>query len=81
MQRTTAKLTTMTIATAALVLAGTTAFAGSAAADGSRNRLSGPPVTVLQCEEGGGFVATDIRTRRDYCEGGEYNGRYVTWDY
>ncbi|GAA1993426.1 hypothetical protein GCM10009738_88000 [Kitasatospora viridis] len=39
-----------------------------------------PPVTVIQCEEGGGWVASDIRERREFCLGGEFNDRYVTWE-
>jgi hypothetical protein len=77
------KRTLIILAAAALVLATGTAVAGTAAAAavvGGQTRLSGPPVTVLQCEEGGGFVATDIRSRQEFCAGGEYNGRYVTWE-
>ncbi|MGW8881649.1 hypothetical protein ACWGRV_22000 [Streptomyces sp. NPDC055663] len=67
-------------AAAALALTAGAFVTGTAHAAGSaRDHLSGPPVTVLQCEAGGGFVATDIRTRQDFCAGGTYNHRYVIW--
>ncbi|MFD8708517.1 hypothetical protein ACFV1W_39050 [Kitasatospora sp. NPDC059648] len=59
---------------AALSLGGVPAFAIE------HVRHLDPPVTVLQCEEGGGFVAADIRTRREFCVGGEFNDHYVTWE-
>ncbi|MFE6056579.1 hypothetical protein ACFQ6N_38055 [Kitasatospora sp. NPDC056446] len=36
-----------------------------------------PPVTVVQCEEGDGWVATDISEHREFCAGGDYDDRYV----
>lgn len=72
--------TTASLATAALALAATAFVTGNAqAAAPADDHLPGPPVTVLQCEDGGGFVATDIRTRRDFCAGGAYDNRYVLW--
>ncbi|MET8747834.1 hypothetical protein [Streptomyces sp. NPDC004728] len=68
------------LAAAALALTASAFVTSTAnAADLARDHLSGPPVTVLQCEAGGGFVATDIRTRQDFCAGGTYNNRYVIW--
>ncbi|MFH9352187.1 hypothetical protein [Kitasatospora sp. NPDC017646] len=62
------------LATAALPLGGVPAFAID------HVRHLDPAVTVLQCEEGGGFVAADIRTRRGFCVGGEFNDHYVVWE-
>ncbi|MFJ9611515.1 hypothetical protein ACIRS1_34765 [Kitasatospora sp. NPDC101176] len=36
-----------------------------------------PPVSVQDCEEGGGWLAVDIRERRLFCHGGQYNDRYI----
>ncbi|MGF1427109.1 hypothetical protein [Kitasatospora sp. LaBMicrA B282] len=74
---------TAALATAAAALAGAVLFTGTARAQplaGSHVRFSDPPVTFRQCEEGGGWVATDIASRREFCVGGRYNGRYVDWE-
>lgn len=71
---------TTALAGAALALVVSAIATGSAhAVAPAQDDLSGPPVTVVQCEEGGGFVATDIGTRLDFCAGGEFDGRYVIW--
>ncbi|MET9182701.1 hypothetical protein ABZX88_31470 [Kitasatospora aureofaciens] len=54
--------------------------AGSGGAVTRAGASGDPPVTVLQCEEGGGFVAADIRTRRGFCVGGEFNDHFVAWE-
>ncbi|MFI9159434.1 hypothetical protein [Kitasatospora aureofaciens] len=71
----TQRLTTVAVlAAAAFSLGGVPAFAIE------HVRHLDPPVTVLQCEEGGGFVAVDIRTRREFCAGGEFNDHFVAWE-
>ncbi|MFJ8623377.1 hypothetical protein ACIRD3_11080 [Kitasatospora sp. NPDC093550] len=64
------------LAAAALRLAAGPAPATAAAAPASPRRLE-PSVTVLPCEEGGGFVATNGRERRESCTGGEFDDHDV----
>ncbi|MEV7189063.1 hypothetical protein [Kitasatospora sp. NPDC093102] len=65
------------IALTVLAAAALSLGAGTATAATAHTRHVNPPVTVEQCEEGGGWVAVDIRTRRLFCAGGEFDDHYV----
>ncbi|MFF3068903.1 hypothetical protein ACFVSN_02210 [Kitasatospora sp. NPDC057904] len=76
------RITAAAFLSAVAVSMGGPAFAAEhagAAGHPAHVRHTEPPVTALQCEEGGGWVATDIRERREFCLGGEFNDRYVVW--
>ncbi|MFF2073517.1 hypothetical protein ACFVXG_02035 [Kitasatospora sp. NPDC058162] len=73
-------MTTAKRVTALSVLAAAALSLGAAPAlAAAHTRHVEPPVSVIECEEGGGYVATDIRERREFCLGGEFNDRYVVW--
>ncbi|MFE3499535.1 hypothetical protein [Kitasatospora sp. NPDC059160] len=71
-------ITKRVVALTALAAAALSLAAVPASAAGHVRHIE-PPVTVIQCEEGGGFVASDIRERREFCVGGEFDDRYVVW--
>ncbi|MGW4807462.1 hypothetical protein [Kitasatospora sp. NPDC004272] len=63
-----------------VVLAAAVLTLGAAPATAAAHtRHLDPAVTVEQCVEGGGWVASDIRERREFCAGGEFDDRYVRW--
>ncbi|MGX4733406.1 hypothetical protein [Kitasatospora griseola] len=65
------------IAASAVLAAAVASLGGSPALAAGQLRYVNPPVTAEQREDGVGWVASDIRIRREFCLGGEYNDHYV----
>ncbi|MFG2910809.1 hypothetical protein ACGF13_37910 [Kitasatospora sp. NPDC048286] len=68
----TRRIAAFTVLAAAVLSLGT----GPASATGQARHLT-PAVTVEQCEEGGGWVAADLRTRQLFCTDGEFKDHLV----